>query len=157
MGMYTEVFFRAEVMNLPDPAQALLTAVSSGDFESAEHAADQIDHEFFRKDRWLSVFCGCSAYFESDGGTVFKQKQYPICGGNDFSLQVQSSLKNYDGEAEAFFDWIRPYTAEAYIGGGFVGYTLYEEADSPILYYADGTTRVADRPEDPEVTEGLDW
>lgn len=56
MGMYTEVFFRAEVVNLPNSAIALLKAMSDKDYDAAEEAAKGLDHEFFGKERWGAVF-----------------------------------------------------------------------------------------------------
>ena len=57
--------------------------------------------------------------------------------GGNYYLVVRSDFKNYGGEVEKFFDWIRQYLQQDYYKT-FIGYSLYEEAIEPTLYYVEG-------------------
>ena len=46
-------------------------------------------------------------------------------------MLVDSDLKNYHGEIEAFIKWIEPLSSTY----GFVGYYQYEEDEEPTLIY----------------------
>lgn len=48
-------------------------------------------------------------------------------------LTVDGSIKNYDGEIDAFLTWIEPHV-KAY-DGDFVGFTQYEDDEAPTLLY----------------------
>lgn len=51
-------------------------------------------------------------------------------------VSFRSSLKNYDGEIEAFFDWVTPHVVNSGAPGRvFIGYSLSEDATEPTLYY----------------------
>ncbi len=128
MGMYTEFFFRAElIQDLPDDVFNLL----SGIFNSEVNWDDLKlpDHPLFGPDsRWVALFVGSSAYFPDAHTGGFK-----IGWGNSFNLAIHSSLKNYSGEIDLFLDWISPYIRDS--EGTFLGYSLYEEANYPDLYH----------------------
>lgn len=52
---------------------------------------------------------------------------------NYWSLVSYSSFKNYDGEVEAFFDWLKPFVDDE--PGTLIGYHRYEEYEEPTLVY----------------------
>lgn len=120
MGMYTEIFFRAEV---DEEAFRLLARAIVDDYLIKQ------DHPLFDKPRAKRLFRGNSAYFPGANHTVVEVDPFI----KDLRcVSFRASLKNYDGEIEAFFDWIRPHV----ITKGFIGYSLYEEDTEPTLYYA---------------------
>ena len=124
--MYTEVFFRAELKKeTPPDVINLIRAWTEGGAD----LMDVPDHEFFKCDRWTSLPIGGSAYFPTGSGPLFARSEW----GGYWALIFHSSLKNYDGEAEKFFDWIERYTLAGV--GEFLGFTLYEEDDLPKLHY----------------------
>ncbi|ASN69230.1 hypothetical protein 7S3_52 [uncultured Caudovirales phage] len=131
MGMYTEVHFRGEIEERNNGKLInWLSAVVDG--QSVEPFED---HPFFDTDRWRSVFAGSSAYFATRGSKLGIREWG---SSTAFELFVSSSLKNYDDEAEKFFDWINQYIT-GFRGGDFIGYSRYEEDPSPRLYfYSDG-------------------
>lgn len=133
MGMYTEIYFHAEVSR---EAADILTAQHDGTIFKRP------DHPFFRTERgdWLTKMS--SAYFP--GETVFTvvpawQDEYAKYGNDNderFIVTIRSSIKNYDDEIEKFFDWIKPHVVSWGGGGkrGFIGYSLYEEGEI-VPYY----------------------
>lgn len=131
MGMYTEVFFREEITN---EAARVVEAIRQGVTPEGGYP----DHELFRTSRFSMLFGGGSAYFPGESEyrlTPAVEDEYARYGpdADQWSiLSLRTSLKNYDGEIEKFFDWIGPHTrADA---GGFLGYSLYEEDDTPTLF-----------------------
>ena len=113
MGMYTEIFFRAEV-----------------------------DEEAYEEMLWSSnhsrVMNSGSAYFpevEPTGPRFYHDTLY-----NHYNVEFRSSLKNYHGEIEDFFAWVAPHCISTNTYGGFIGYSLYEEDRYPTLFFADGTS-----------------
>lgn len=122
--MYTEFFFRAELKkDTPQEVIDFLENQFDGDGEMTPP-----HHRFFECVRWESLLRGSSAYFPT----------MPVGGfANVFGrweLGIHVSLKNYGQEIDYFLDWIRPYL-DVY-KGDFLGYSLYEESDQPILYHA---------------------
>lgn len=124
MGMYTEFFFRAEMKK--DAPQAVIEFLN-GWFNEGEELTPP-DHEFFQRARWDSLLRGSSAYFPTLPNSSFTN----VWG--HWELGIHTSLKNYGAEIDYFLDWIRPYI-DVY-KGDFLGYSLYEESDQPILYHA---------------------
>ena len=121
MGMYTEIFFRAEV---DEYAFDVIEAGINGSPLPSD------DHPFFSKPRAVLLFRGASAYFPGARHAVTEHDpQY-----GTFYVSFRADLKNYDGEIEAFFDWVTPHVSEHH--RGFIGYSLYEEPETPALYYA---------------------
>ena len=69
-------------------------------------------------------------------------KQFPyitfnISCGISVIMQDIIDFKNYDGEIEKFFNWIKQYLYKGW-DKQFIGYSLYEEAIEPTLYYLEG-------------------
>lgn len=124
MGMYTEIFFRAEV---DERAYMLIEDLADG-------VEFTFDHPLFKKARARNLFRGWSAYFP--GANHFERQIVEYGPSLARYVSFRSNLKNYDGEIEAFFDWVLPYVLTA----GFIGYSLYEEAREPTLYFKEETT-----------------
>lgn len=142
MGDYTEFFFRAEVVDLPDAAIELLRAAQECGWHDLTQAGDRIEHPLFDGTRrWEMLFIGASAYFQqATSGTRFTRTEHPARGheDNDWDLVIHSSLKDYDNEIDQFIDWIRPHVVNSYSGGGFLGYSLFEYAKTPKPYFIEG-------------------
>ena len=123
MGMYTEVFFRAEVS---EDAAAILEAMHQGEQFVVP------DHEFFRTPRFDSLTnCG-SYYFPGADHFVAEKRAFD----KGWCVSFRSNLKNYNGEIGKFFDWVDPYVIAA--PGEFIGYSLYEESETPTLFHKKG-------------------
>ena len=132
MGMYTEVFFRA-VLRDDTPAEIIdLISKWIEGVEGDPLEADLPDHPLFSCARWRVLPIMNSDYHLSGGATLAR-----LPWGTHLVFTFHSSIKNYGGEAEKFFDWISPYTKGH--GGEFLGYTLYEEDDVPILFVRNET------------------
>ena len=90
-------------------------------------------HRLFATERWY-----CMLRSGSYSHVPYTVKLFEC---NDISenyyLVVRSDFKNYDGEVEKFFDWIRQYLQQDYYKT-FIGYSLYGEAIEPTLYYVEG-------------------
>lgn len=119
MGMYTEVFFRAEV---DERAYRIIRDMADG-------VEFTFDHPLFSKPRVQNLFRGWSAYFP--GANHFEAEIETYGPSIARYISFRANLKNYDGEIEAFFDWVRPHV----MSEGFIGYSLYEEDRVPTLYY----------------------
>jgi len=127
MGMYTEIFFRAELArDVPTDVVEALKRMMVWDYE--EDHVNVPDHELFKCPRWDLLGCGGSAYYPV---TVSKLFQDPY--SRQWHVLFLANLKNYNGEIGKFFDWIDQYVDASQ--GEFLGYELYEEADTPILYH----------------------
>lgn len=122
MGMYTEVMARATIT--PNAAETIKVFLEGGVLKDR--------HPFWRTPRASSVFRGSSAYFPEGAEYTLKKNSYY----DEYDLSFRSSLKNYDGEAEKFFDWLKDNLAEGERPGRFLGYTLYEEDTMPVMYFA---------------------
>lgn len=126
MGSYTEVFFRAEV---DEEAYRVLERIFNGtEPENFAHL-----DPFFRKTRAWAVFRGQSSYHPGPFHTLIDlDERYSLrC------VSFRSSLKNYDGEIEAFFNWVLPHV-QPELGRQFIGYSLHEESQDPTLYHTEG-------------------
>lgn len=126
MGMYTEVFFRAEVDQY---AYEIMRRIIQ-ERDPAEHFTSE--HPFFGKDRAWAVF-NCASYYHPGPFHRLVEDE----GALDARfVSFRNSLKNYDDEVEAFFDWVRPHVVVHRLRPEFIGYSLYEEDAEPILYFA---------------------
>ena len=130
MGMYTEIFFRATlVKDVPDKVLAPIRAMLG----QVEVDPDDLpDHELFECHRWDMLGMGSSYYFPTHARPILAKDE--IRGA--WSLLLHADIKNYDGDIEAFFDWIDPYVDA--IPGEFIGYSLYEDVEPgtpPTAYF----------------------
>lgn len=112
MGMYTEIFFRAEV----DEAAYM---------------------EMLCYNEYSPVMNSGSAYFPAVAPTGPKFHHDPRY--NEYTVEFRSSLKNYRDDIEEFFAWVAPHCVAPNTAGGFIGYSLYEEDRYPTLFFADGS------------------
>lgn len=127
MGMYTEIFMRAELKeDVPEAVLNILRYLLNGDGESLGAIPS---HPFFQCDRWLHIGTSDSAYFPFEPNSALRRSTWHP----GFEISVHANLKNYDQEIDKFFDWIDPYVRAA--EGEFLGYSLYEEGNEPILYF----------------------
>lgn len=127
MGMYTEIFFRAEV---DDEAYNVIRAIHN------REDYDWPDHPFFRTDRFDVITTMSSYYFPQANHVEFARDDSQYVKGQWVSFR--SNLKNYDGEIEKFFDWVSPHCRSSGYDKTFIGYSQYEEADEPTIRYKVG-------------------
>ena len=131
MGMYTEIFFRAElVRDVPVQVVECLHAMTNFYHQAPEELPD---HPLFECSRWEILGCGGSAYFPVSQSSL----QLDTYSGQ-WHVLFLSNLKNYSGEIGHFFDWIDPYVSGS--EGEFLGYSLYEESNDPILFHKKSQT-----------------
>lgn len=121
MGMYTEIFVNADLKKeTPQEVIDVLSAMCEKDHE-AECLSD-------KPSRWAYLFNNGSCYLPMT--ECGKLAHCRILG--QYSLLAKGDIKNYNGEIEEFFDFIRPWCE-----GEFIGYYRYEEDRDPTLVYAD--------------------
>ena len=117
MGMYTEIFVNVDLLEeTPDEIIQTLRAICGGDYESP-----LLDD---KPDRWCMLFSNGSYYtpLTRCANLTFDDI------ANHWSLIGKGDIKNYSAEIEAFFDYIRPWVQE-----DFMGYMRYEDDDMPTL------------------------
>lgn len=135
MGMYTEIVCGVKLRpGTPAVVIAALRFMVGDD----DRPNELPDHPLFRKKRWQMVL-NCSSYYFG-----FSQS-YSVMHHDEFDkvwmLAARASVKNYDGEVEAFFDWIRPYVNSGSGERNMMGYSIYESADVPTIWYAEDIVR----------------
>jgi len=126
MGMYTELVLSVELRKeRPANVIPVLTYLINGE---GDEPTDLPDHPFFEKRRWRMVGRGSSYYFANPEpigrlhlGNITKT----------YHFTMWCNLKNYQGEIEAFCDWLAPYVHTW--GREILGWTRYEEEDVPTL------------------------
>jgi hypothetical protein len=119
MGMYTDIFVNVDfVTETPQSVIDVISAICNKDFD-----ADCLKD---KPRRWVMLFNNGSYYSPSTecGNLTYDEisKGYSLIGKGD--------IKNYEGDIEAFFEFIAPY-----VENNFMGYEQYEECDSPTLIY----------------------
>jgi hypothetical protein len=126
MGMYTELIFGADLKK-DTPSEVI---------EALKYMIGDIEEKPVNfplpngRCEWL--FRGSSYYF---GVSSPISKMWKDEIGGNWILSTRSSIKNYEGEIEAFLDWIKPF-----IDGGsgvrdMYAIVTYEEAEYPTLYF----------------------
>ena len=120
MGMYTEIFVNTDLKgDTPDSVIQVLKAMCERDGD-AECLSDN-------PGRWSYMFSNGSYYTPSTecGKLTFNDiaKQY--------SLIAKGDIKNYEGEIEAFFEFIKPWC-----DNDFIGYYRHEGDREPTLVYS---------------------
>ena len=117
MGMYTGL--KADLWldpNMPKDVFEVLGWMVEGAHEDRP-SVSELGHSLFDKRRWPMLFKCQSAYFDHHSPPSLQGYE------RAFRLQVNSSLKNYEGEIQAFINWIYPHVIN-----GAVAYR-YEEAE----------------------------
>lgn len=133
MGMYTEILVRAE---LPADTDRVVLGALEAMIGREDVPTVLPDHPLFSCHRWSSLGTCTSAYHPVISSSYLTASPW---GADRLALFMHASLKNYDNEIELFFDWIDPYLAND--PGDFIGYSLYEEDETPTLYFKRGSAQ----------------
>ena len=124
MGMYTELVMACKLKkNAPEDVVETLKYMV-GD---SEYLAAIPTHDLFKTDRWKFMLRCDSYYFDGDTNSTFRYDDIR----KSYVLTIRCNLKNYCDEIEEFLNWIVPYSNT----NGFVGYSRYEESETPTLIY----------------------
>lgn len=127
MGMYTELHYNAELKrDIPDGVLTILRFMLGGTKQEPETP----DHELFGCTRWRGMLRSDSYYFDADTSSTLRYNDI----SQSYYLCIRCNLKNYSNEIENFVDWIRPYINKQ--DGDFLGFSRYEESETPTLIYA---------------------
>jgi len=121
MGMYTEIYVNADLKKeTPSEVIDVISAMCDKNHE-AECLID-------KPSRWAYLFNNGSYYLPlTECGNLTSDS---IAG--QYSLLAKGDIKNYNGEIEQFFEFIKPWCE-----GEFIGYYRYEEDIEPVLVYTD--------------------
>ena len=127
MGMYTKICLDLKFKeNLPlEVVEALKVLVGEAD-GNLYTRSDFPDHEFFNSNRW-DFMLRCSSFYHTPFS--FAQLNYSDIS-KQYYLTSSSDFKNYDNEVELFFDFVKDYVKD-----GYLGYSLYEEDIVPTQYF----------------------
>lgn len=119
MGMYTEIYVNVDFnKDLPESVLNVLKAMCRWDgFE---------EHLEGYPSRWGYLFNSGSYYTPN---TSVANLTYDDISG-EWSLLGKGDIKNYGGEIQEFFEFIKPY-----VDTNFMGYMMYEESYEPTLMY----------------------
>lgn len=119
MGMYTEIFVNVDLKpETPEEVIAVLRAMCGGEDKAPLEG---------KPGRWAYLFRDGSYYTPRTSCAMLTYDH--IAAG--WSLLGKGDIKNYEGEIEAFFDFIMPWIDG--FAGEFIGYKRYEENDVPEL------------------------
>ncbi len=125
MGMYTEIYVNVDLKeDTPTEVLNTLRAMCDKDGDSPLLAD--------KPRRWSYLFNDGSYYTPLTDCGKFT---YDDIAGQ-WSLLGKGDIKNYEGEIEAFFEWLMPHI-DAY-EGEFIGYHRYEEKLLPTLMVKKG-------------------
>lgn len=126
MGMYTELIFGAELKK--DTPSQVIEALKYMIGETKEKPSD-----FPLPDgrcEWL--FQGSSYYFAINNSVT---KMWLDDIDKQWHISTRSNIKNYESEIETFLEWIKPYIDSGSGGRDLYAITIYQEQDTPTLYY----------------------
>lgn len=133
MGTYTQIYVKATFKeNLPNNVVNIIKYML-GDEDIKLEDLDLPNNPLFKTDRWEWMLQSSSFYHIPFAVSRFEYNEI----SKNYYLIAVADLKNYDGEIEKFFDWIKQYLYKCQ-DKEFVGYSLYEEDAEPILYYLEG-------------------
>lgn len=127
MGMYTALHYAAELKS--DVQQEVIDVLNYMLAGDKPQQPSLPDHPLFTTARWEWMLLCDSYYFDADTHSTLRYDDI----ANSYYLTIQCNLKNYDDEIEKFCDWIKPYIDKE--PGDFLGYSRYEEAETPTLIY----------------------
>lgn len=120
MGMYTEIFVNVDFKKgAPSEVIETCKAICNGDYESSYLEG--------KPGRW-SILFGNGSYYTPL--TRVANLTFDNIGGH-WSLLGKGDIKNYDNEIQKFFDFIRPW-----VDNEFMGYMRCEEDRHPTLFYS---------------------
>jgi len=136
MGMYTEIVVKITInkTKIGEQAFSILEALFNPNTDVViKDITNLPSHEFFNCDRWVQIGNSHSFYHHPNAVADWYYPSYEILNDyTDIHIFNRSDLKNYDNEIEKFFDWIN--TLNIGYDGDFIGYSLYEEDDTPTIY-----------------------
>lgn len=113
MGYYTTFKFKATLKrDLPEDVVSILKkVVTEGDlghnkemFHSNDVFTPEIEHPFFKCERWYMLFLSTNFDNDMPGGKFYEKGHYWV-------LDLHTEFKNYGSEVDHFMDWITPYIA----------------------------------------------
>ena len=140
MGMYTEVVVKINFnrKEIGDKAFNILEYMFNRYTELELENLELPDHPFFKCLRWDCIGNMSSFYHHPNSISDWYIPHYnlPMEDETNVYIFARNDLKNYDGEIDKFFDWIQQYNV-AYTDE-FIGYSLYEEDDTPKIYNSKG-------------------
>lgn len=120
MGYYTEIFINVDLKLRDAPPDVL---------DTLKAMCNQGGSLGGKPTQWADMLCSSSC--QHPRTWVASLTQDPGLGL--WSLLGKGDLKNYNGEIQAFFDWIKPYVHGC--KGDFIGYYKSEDYQSPTLVY----------------------
>lgn len=124
MGMYTELVLKCRIKeSAPDSVMEVINHLFCG----AEAPENLPAHPFFGLKRWHCI--GGMSSFYHHPKVVNSVPKFDFTNSN--YIFSRSDIKNYDGEIEAFIDWIKPYLENE--EGECIGWSWYEEELQPTL------------------------
>jgi hypothetical protein len=128
MGMYTKISVDLKFKeNLPTEVVEALKAMV-GEVDSNLYSITNFPtHELFKIGCRWSYMLRCSSYYHTPFSLT---KLHYDDISKHYYLVSSSDFKNYDNEVELFFDFVKDYVEE-----GFLGYSLYEENTVPTQYF----------------------
>ena len=121
MGMYTEIYVNADLKKeTPQDVIDVISAICEKNYEAKCLIG--------KPSMWGWLFNNGSYYLPlTECGKITKDSVSGI-----YSFIGKGDIKNYEGEIEQFFNFIKPWCE-----GEFIGYYRYEESREPVLVYTD--------------------
>lgn len=126
MGMYTELIFGAKLKK--DTPNEIIEALKYMIGETTEKPANFP----LPQGRCEGLFQGCSSYFAINNPVT---KMWLGDIDKQWHINTRSNIKNYGNEIETFLEWIKPYIEGGSGCRDLYAITIYEEQDTPTLYY----------------------
>lgn len=126
MGVYTEIKVECDVRAEGDALTALQIMFGDRDEREVDLGALvlRLHHRLFVCPRWTMIGrCG-SAYFDTEPSSSLEAVSEGV-----WRVRSISNIKNYDGEIDHFFDWLRPLIVGE--PGQVIGHSWYESAEDP--------------------------
>lgn len=126
MGMYTELHFNSELKrDVPGDVIDILKYMLG----ELDECPELPENKLFNTSRWDYMLRCDSYYFDADTHSTLRFDDI----SDSYYLCIRSNVKNYEGEIEAFVDWVMPYLDK--YDGQFLGFSRYEEYEIPHLIY----------------------
>ena len=125
MGMYTEIYVNVDLKEETPLDVINVLKAMCGEFDNSSLLG--------KPDRWACLFYSGSYYTPNTSCAKLTFDKI----SNQWSLLGKGDIKNYDEEIEKFFEWIMPFIDG--FEGDFIGYSRYEESQSPKLVFLSKT------------------
>jgi hypothetical protein len=113
MGYYTELKFDAKLkQDTPENVLNILKRVINERdlghdkvlFNTKDVFKPELDHPFFKCERWYMLFLSTNWNEEMRGGKFYEEKGRWI-------ISLHTEFKDQDNEIDNFFEWINPFIA----------------------------------------------